>query len=225
MMYRNPHCWETKPTPNNRTPWSVAPEGGVVQGPLDLAFLAGTGMDLVLDEGQIALLSVRGELSRCLWPGFHPLDVGGQNGLPIESMLYFLHLDRTLSVPWHQYIPIRPATGFAPGPRLASGVFEVLVTYPTLFYDAFLRDRDGSGEDICLDTLTHLLPTFLAIRMTTTTPTVDENGAGPDSLAERAAQLPRNCLDEDISPYGLRCVTWSIANISEDEPAPVTPFA
>ena len=225
---KHPDSWETRP---GDRPWpsrAFDPSDGVVQGPEDLSAFAGKGLDLALDDGQIALLTVRGDLRRCLLPGAHALPVGGEGGLPADGRLYVLHLERTLLVPWRQHMPVRATEGGAPGPRLAHGSFGVRIVRPAAFYEALLRERAGAGEDICLATLAHLLPTFLAIRMTRTEPARSGDDLGSDGLAARAARLPHRCLDEDLHGYGLTCVSWSITDVDERraatpprEPVPV----
>ena len=49
--------WSDIPADDTPLTWTLDPEGGLVQGPLDLDFLRGRKLALVLEEGQLALLT------------------------------------------------------------------------------------------------------------------------------------------------------------------------
>ncbi len=188
---RHDRSWELVPRGRDFTSWSVDPPEGVVQGPLDLDFFAGGRLHVVLEEGQMGLLSVDGELHLHMMEGVHLLRVGGDDGLPADGRLHFVHLDAPIRVPWRQHVAVR-----GEGAREAHGHFDVTIADPSLFHRAFLTG-DDDGEALCIRKLSTLLPALLAGHLAAS--------VGDGDLSERAAALDPSVLDPDLAAYGLAC--------------------
>ena len=225
-------AWEDRPADPRPTTWTIDPTEGAVQGPLDLAFLAGGRLDLVIPAGMMALLSDRGGLRRCFLDGIHHLtvgertddddaeDPGGEPGaLAPSGLLYFFDLVGELDLAWRQHLALRPSEGDNAGARPARGRFRVRIVNASAFYEAFLRDREGEGEHICRDALSHLLPTFLAIHLARTSPErIDRR-----DIHDQVADLDPCCLDGQLAPYGLACLGVEMSLDGAALPTALTP--
>ena len=192
--------------------WSPDPDGDTVQGPLDLCFVEGRHLLLSLDRNEAALLAARGRLLRVMLAGHHWFTVGGDD-CPAGSLVYFLRLEQPLTVDWRQYMPVPRRDVDEPATRLHSGRFVVSIVHPVRFYESLLGNRAGEGNEICLPTLRHLLPTLLTIRLAGLEPT------GEGGLASLLSRLEPAALNEDLAPYGLACHAWSIQAPGERRPA------
>jgi len=185
--------------------WEIDPDEGVIQGPLDLCFLDGRSLHLVLKPGQVALLTVRGE-HRAFFPdGAYLLNVGTDD-LAADSLIYFMHTERSFRISWSQIIPMPHFEPGAATTRKASGSFDVRIESPVRFYQEMLRNHAGEGENICNDVLSRIMPTLLTIRLAQT--------CGPDSSKEEhraiLTALSPDDLAGDLVPYGLVCMDISI---------------
>ncbi len=194
--------WTDKQTPIT---WRIDPDKGVVQGPLDLCFLDGRTLHLVLNPGQVALLTARGE-QRAFFPdGAYLLGIGA-NGLPADGLMYFMHTEQSLRITWEQVIPVPPVAPGSPATRRASGSFDVRIESPIRFYQEMLRNHAGEGESICYDMLSRIMPTLLTIRLA--------QACGPGATIEdqRTAltTLHPEDLAVDLAPYGLGCTAMEI---------------
>lgn len=206
--------WHDKQAPRE---WRIDPRRGVVQGPLDLCFLDGRTLHLVLAPGQVALLASRGQ-QRAFFPDGTYLLAVGENGLPSDSLIYFMHTDRNLRIAWSQVIPVPHACAGTAATRRASGDFHVRIDSPVRFHEQILRNRAGEGEAICADVLASLMPTLMTIRLARS---CGPGGTSADQRDVLAALRPTD-LDADLEPYGLSCTALSIdaAFLSEDSPQP-----
>lgn len=196
-MNRRKHCQDVYDAPQHTT-WNLDPRDGVVQGPMDIAFLRRGAFTLILEEGQVALMTVRGKVTAAYFSGAHLLEVGDEDTtVPGNGLLYFVHLDQQLVVPWRQHMPILPSAAWDEEARRAQGTFTVRVTDPVAFHASFLSDRGGEGEEICRDALSHLLPTLMAIHLS--------QSPLDGSLAEAVAALDPAALDAELATYGVAC--------------------
>ena len=113
--------------------WSGGPDDGVIEGPLDLASFAGRSLQLRLETGHLALLTLDGELRAALLDGGHLLRIGEEAGdVPPGARLLFLDTERPLAVRW---------SGAA-----LTGEADLRVADPALFFNAFLRHAEEVGE-------------------------------------------------------------------------------
>ncbi len=197
--------WEQLSDKQMPVTWEIDPDDGVVQGPLDLCFLDGHTLHLVLKPGQVALLTVRGE-QRAVFPDGNYLLSVGANGLATDSLIYFMHTERSFRITWRQIIPMPHCEPGAAATREASGSFDVRIESPVRFYREMLRNHAGEGENICNDVLSRIMPTLLTIHLA--------QACGPDSSIEEQravlAALSPDDLAGDLAPYGLVCMDISI---------------
>jgi hypothetical protein len=197
--------WEQLSDKKMPITWEIDPEDGVIQGPLDLCFLDGQTLHLVLKPGQVALLAVRGE-ERAFYPdGTYLLSVGA-DGVAAGSLVYFMHTERSFSINWRQIIPMPHIEPGAAATREASGSFDVRIDSPVRFYREMLCNHAGEGENICNDVLSRIMPTLLTIHLA--------QACGPDSSVEEQrtalAALRPDDLAGDLAPYGLVCMNITI---------------
>ncbi len=184
-----------------RRPWRVAPEQGVVQGPLDLALFAGERLQLTLQEGQCALLERAGALVGVLGAGVHEVAGGG------SCRAYFVHLDRPVSWQWQE------GSVLWVGPRAARravpiiGACAVLVANATSFYRACLHGarplEDGH--------LPRLLDAVVRDRLESRMERVAAAGAAdPATIQTLLANVAPRDLTEDLDEYGLACTHLAV---------------
>lgn len=197
--------------------WNIDPANGVIQGPLDLCFLDGRLMHLVLKQGQVALMAARGGRRAFFREGSYLLRIGN-GGLPADGLLYFMHTDRTFDIPWEQIIPVPRNEHCDPATRLAAGSFDVRVESPIRFHAEMLDGRDGEGEGICRDVLAKVMPTLLTIRLAHAC----GREATPTSQRDTLATLRPDDMNPDLAPYGLVCTDLRIDQdfLDAQQPAP-----
>ncbi len=198
--------------------WTIDPANGVIQGPLDLCVLNGKLLHLVLERGQVALLAARGGRRAFFQDGGYLLRIGN-HGLPADSLLYFMHTDRTFDISWEQIIPVPRSEHCDPTTRLATGSFEVRIESPVRFHAEMLSNRSGEGENICHDVLARVMPTLLTIRLA--------HACGREASTEKQraalAALRPSDLNPDLAPYGLACTALRIDEglFHQRQPVPV----
>ncbi|MBU0741795.1 hypothetical protein KKA85_05440 [bacterium] len=198
--------------------WTIDPSDGVIQGPLDLCFLNGKLLHLVLKPGQVALLTAREGRRAFFRDGGYLLRIGA-GGLPADGLLYFMHTDRTFGISWEQIIPVPRNELCEPTTRLASGSFDVRIESPVRFHAEMLGNRAGEGEDICRDILAKVMPTMLTIRLA--------HACGREATTakqrEVLAALRPDDLNPDLAPYGLSCTDMRIDErfLNPQQPVPV----
>lgn len=195
---RQARAWDLQPAAPGLLSWSVDPDAGLIQGPLDFGFLAGRRLMLGLEPDQVALFDEGGRLRSVMLSGLHLLDLRREDASWQGARLHFLHLDRPLVLPWRRPLPLR---GAGAGARFATGVFCVRIVEPCAFHAAFLRDGGGGGEQGVRERLAALLPTFLAIRLTRSGEDLQDDAR----LAAAVREVEPAELDADLAAYGLAC--------------------
>jgi hypothetical protein len=178
-------------------------EGAVVSGPHDLCFHAKRIIDLRLRQGELALVTSRGELRAVLMEGHHPLCVGeaGECGATADCLVHFLDLQAALTIDWRQHLPV-PGAVSGPTVRAAHGSFTVRITDPLRFHAALLRDRPGDGVENCRETLGHFVPSLIAIRLAR---------GRREGTSQSPTALTPDCLAGELAEYGLTCTALSVA--------------
>lgn len=179
-----------------RRPWTVAPDQGLVQGPLDLALFTGENLSLVLADGQLALVERGESLEDVLGPGEHVVDCGRQ------GRVYFLLADRSETWQWAAGAVLWVGS---PSRRRAVpiiGSCAVAVADVATFHRTFL---------VGVGTLTdgrwaRLLDAVVRDRLESRLSHVAE-GETPDPAAVQTllAHLAAADLSEDLEEYGLAC--------------------
>lgn len=121
------------------TEWTMDPNQGTVQGPLDLGFFLDRKLRLVLKSDQVALLIANetgGHLKSVYYGGTHLLEIGvGQGLIPSDCQLAFLDLGQVFRMSWTRMNPV------VWGPehdRSLIGKCAVRIVDPEKFYRTFL---------------------------------------------------------------------------------------
>ena len=197
--------WEQWPGERIPEARRIDPAQGVVQGPLELCLLKGCVLHLVLEPGQVALMATRGGNRAFFVDGTYLLSIG-ENGLPPDGRIYFMHTDRSFPIAWRQVIPVPAVDGGAATTHHAEGEFRVRIDSPVRFHEEILRNRDGEGETICAEMLTRVMPTLMTIRLARA---CGRDGTRADQRAALASLQPAD-LDADLAPYGLSCTALTV---------------
>jgi hypothetical protein len=182
-------------------PWTVAPEQGVVQGPLDLALFADENLRLILDDGQLALVERAGVLEEILGPGEHDVDSGRQ------GQAFFLQIDRPVTWQWSAgavlWVGSRTLRQAVP----IIGSCAVVVADVASFHGAFLHGA-GSQED---GRWQRVLDAAVRSRLESRLSHVaDEQTADPATIQTLLARIAAADLSEDLQEYGLACVHLAV---------------
>jgi len=177
-------------------------EQGLIQGPLDLEFLRGRKISVVLEPGQMAMLIQDSELKAVYLDGAHYLDIGhGSHQVPAESSLIFLAANRHIN--------------------LMIGGCSLTIDGPARFYRTFLDTPDMPESDflVCLidQFVRGVLEEFLGSLF-------DPAAApSPAEIQSRLTRLTPKDLADDLAPCGLSCVNLALYTAAppvDDEFAP-----
>jgi len=210
---REARAWDLQPAAPDRLSWTVDPEAGVVQGPLDFGFLAGRRVELSLDRDQVALFDHGGALQCVMFSGLHVLDLRRPDAPLRGARLHFLHLERPLVLTWRRTLAVRG------GAREVTGLCAVRIVEPCAFHAAFLRDGNDAGEDGLRRRLATLLPALLAVRLSRCAEDLQDDAR----LAAAVAALSPDDLDADLAPYGLACDALAVQPPSGSLSDPLLP--
>jgi len=190
----NGRNWAAVPGETETYEWSVDPEHGLVQGPLDLEFLRGHRIHLSLAEGQIALLIQGPDLRAVYLDGGHILDIGrGDQQIPPECHLIFVATGRGLDTRWTRNAPLDLGHQTDVIGSCALGV-----TAPTRFYATFLAGNDTWDEAF----IARVVHQTVSAAMTEI---LDGVADDPVRLQTRLTGLDPSELDDELAPYGLSC--------------------
>lgn len=183
-----------------RSVWSIAPDHGVVQGPLDLAFFADDGLDLTLASGQVALIERGGVLQDILGPGHHDL-TDCQDG-----RAYFVALDRPITWQWSAGAVLW--AGSLTRKRVVPfiGSCSVTVVDVAAFHAAFLSGASvaGGGWQPVLDALVR---SCLERRLQHV---AGDAATDPSALQTLLTAVAAASLSEDLADVGLACVHLAV---------------
>jgi hypothetical protein len=93
--------------PDGITEWTMDPNQGTVQGPLDLGFFLDRTFRLVLKDDQVALLTEAGNLRSVYFGGTHLLEIGNDRGrIAPDCRLAFLDLGQVFKLSWSRMNPV-----------------------------------------------------------------------------------------------------------------------
>jgi len=187
--------WTTLPDDEAVVDWSVQPDQGLVQGPLDLEFLRGRKVALSLEPGQVALLICDDSLQAVYLDGGHILDVGhGRGQVPCSGHLIFLAVGQGLDIRWSSVEPLELGES---GPGLI-GHCTLAIEGPGRFHDTFLAGDDQWDEDFIMRLVRQATRAALERVLA-------DNGLDAGRLQARLANLEPADLDEELAPLGLSC--------------------
>ena len=192
--------WTLLPDDEAVVDWSVQPDQGLVQGPLDLEFLQGRRVLLTLDPGQVALLVCDASVQAVYLDGGHMLDVGhGRGQVPSRGNMVFLTIGRGLKISWNATAPLA-MNGNGPG---LIGHCTLAIDGPGRFYDTFLAGNDQWDEAFIMRLVRQA--TLSALERV-----LAETGTDSTRLQVRLANLDPSDLDDELVPLGLSCRTTSL---------------
>ena len=201
----NGRDWESLPEDEGPLEWTLDRRQGLVQGPLDLEFLRGRKMSLILEPGQMALLIQEDDLQAVYLDGAHYLDIGhGTHQVPPGSKLVFLAADRDINLNWSHQEPLTLSQG--QGPALIGGC-SLAIDAPARFYRTFLNTPETPEPEFLTRLVDQLvrgvMEEFLGDLF---------GGAitGPGEIQPRLTRLTPEDLTDDLAPYGLTCVNLAI---------------
>ncbi|MFO7654814.1 MAG: hypothetical protein R6X25_13510 [Candidatus Krumholzibacteriia bacterium] len=208
----SPSPWDTVAAEKTLV-WSMTPGGGPLQGPLDLAFVAGRRLHLVLDEDQVALLTRDGGVEAVYLTGRHDLDVPeGTDAVPLHATLVFMDLQRPWLIRWRRgtLLHLQDDDG---GEHVLEviGMAACLITDPTAFHRCFL----AGGGPIRPEVVAGLLETLLRSRLEEHLS--DSIGGVTEDLARVQSHLMALGgvdLADDLEPFGLACDQLSLYTAS-----------
>lgn len=206
--------WRTEGTHEAVVDWSVNPDQGLVQGPLDLGFLDGQRIALTLQPGQIALLIDKSGLQAIYLDGCHMLEVGDLHGhLPADGHLVFLDVSRGLNVRWTADEPV--SAGGAGG---IIGNCTLNIAGPSRFFETFLAGVQEWDDEF----IRRLVRQAARAAVERVLEGIDTDRV---HLQTRLANLDPADLDEELAPLGLGCcrtALYTSAPPVESSPADVT---
>lgn len=191
-------------------PWAVDARGGFLQGPLELAFLAGRRLELALGDGMVALLVRGGEVAATFLPGRHQLQVaepGARDAgrpaparaaageLPSEGSLLFVSTAGDILLRWPE----------SPASAVPAGECALRITAPVAFFGTFLRQAERVGEEFLRKLLTTL---------------VLDRARALLAAGRTAAQIRPGDLAPLLGPVGLDCRSLRLEPSPAESPSP-----
>ncbi len=191
---------------NNRVQWSLNPQGGPLQGPLDLGFFTGQTLCLDLSPKQVALVAGEGRLSRLFLGGHHILPVGtGIHLLSPNQRLIFLDLEqpfqfsftRSDRVVWGQRAR-----------RSLLGACSVNIHSPEAFFASFLAGNEALDPGFVYRLLGQVIRSSLAETLTQILPEADDWGF--QKVQDCVLKLKPTILRAHCDPFGLVCTDLSL---------------
>jgi hypothetical protein len=206
MGLQSSRDWESLPADEGPLEWTLDQRQGLIQGPLDLEFLRGRKISIVLDPGQMALLIQDHDLKAVYLDGAHYLDIGhGNHQVSADSSLIFLAANQHINLNWSPQAPLR--LGPNRDEALIGGC-SLIIDGPARFYRTFLDTPEMPDPDflVCLiDQLVRgVLEDFLDNLF-------DPAAApGPAEIQSRLTRLTPEDLADDLVPCGLACVNLAI---------------
>ncbi len=181
--------------------WTVAPEQGVIQGPLDLAHFADVGLRLTLRNGQCALVEHAGALAGVLGAGVHEVPCDE------SRRLYFLHLDQPVCWQWQEgaVLWVGPRASRRAVPII--GACAVTVADVPRFYRTFLCGPESLETGHVPRLLDAMVRERLEARLERVTADGETDAATIQTLL---AHVTAEDLAEDLDEYGLVCVRLAV---------------
>ncbi len=198
--------WDSVPADEGPLEWTLDHRQGLIQGPLDLEFLRGRKISLVLEPGQMAMLIQDGDLKAVYLDGAHYLDIGhGNHQVPAESRLIFLATNRHINLNWPPQAPLRM------GPNLDEALIggcSLTIDGPARFYRTFLDTPEIPDPDF----LVHLIDQLVRGILEELLSDLFDPAATtePAEIQSRLTRLVPEELADDLAPCGLACVNLAV---------------
>lgn len=218
----NGRQWAALPLDGGPIEWSVSADQGYVQGPLDLEFLRGQKLSLLLTEGQQALLVQDGQLRAVYLDGAHYLEIGqGERQIPPSCQLIFLALEQSLRLRWPRTAPL--AWGPEPEQTLI-GNCSLSIEWPGRFFGTFLQGQPQPDPDFILRLIDQMIRGLFEDLLTVGVDS--ETTAGAYELQARLTRLSPADLNDELNSCGLNCTRLAVYTAAppvEDQIREVTP--
>jgi len=202
----NGRRWAAMPIDGAPIEWSIDPDQGYVQGPLDLEFLRGQKLSLMLTEGQQALLVQDNQLKAVYLDGTHYLDVGkSPHQVDPACQLIFLALSKPLQLHW----PRAKALQWGPAPhQTLIGNCNLHIEWPSRFFATFLQGHPDPEPGFTTRLIDQMVRNLFAEHLSTSINGEDELSA--IEVQARLTRLSPDDLNEDLSCCGLRCTHLAV---------------
>jgi len=216
--------WEPLPADGRVLAWSVDHEAGLVQGPLDLAFLDGKQLVLNLDDGQVALLIHSEDLEAIFLPGSHHLTVGDDaTTLTRDGQLVFLLTSAPVQLRWREGTSLH-VIGDDGQERRESviGHCTCLIDGPARFWSCFLAGVKEIGEEYILKVIDALVRSRLEAIVAEA---AGQGIGGAGAAQTRLTQLTPEEFSEELQEYGLECVQIAVYTATPPVEEPVSSTA
>ncbi len=203
---QNGRDWESLPANEGPLEWTLDHRQGLIQGPLDLEFLRGRKISLVLEPGQLAMLIQDSDLKAVYLDGAHYLDIGhGNHQVPADSRLIFLAANRHINLNWSHQAPL----SLDPNRDEAIiGGCSLTIDGPARFYRTFLDTPEILDPEFLVRLIDQLvrgiLEEFLGNLFDPAAP------PGPAEIQSRLTRLTPEDLADDLAPCGLACVNLAV---------------
>ena len=198
--------WSSLPVEGGPLEWSIDADQGRIQGPLDLEFLRGQSLSLVLKENQQALLVRDGQLSAVYLDGAHHLEIGhGSRQIDPACQLIFLAMNDPLQMKW---TPANPLRWGPEAHQTLIGSCALHVQGVGRFFDTFLQGRPslepGFIERLIDQQVRGLFEDLLAAD--------PETGIAPSDIEVQArlTRLSPNDLSDELNACGLGCTHLAV---------------
>ena len=198
--------WESLPPEEGPLEWTLDHRQGLVQGPLDLEFLHGRRMSLMLEPGQMALLIHDDDLKAVYLDGAHFLDIGhGTHQVPADGSLLFLAADRDINLNWSRHEPLK--VGENRQEALIGGC-SLTIDAPARFYRTFLDTPETPDPGFLIRLVDQVVRGALEEFLGTMLEGVASEG--PGGLQSCLTRLTPADLADDLVPCGLACLNLAV---------------
>jgi hypothetical protein len=198
--------WDTLPPAEGPIDWSLDSRLGFLQGPLDLEFLRGRKISLVLEPAQVALLVQNNDLKAVYLDGAHYLDIGhGTHQVPADGKLIFLAADQHLSLSWSREAPLR--LGAKHGQELI-GSCALTIDGPARFFRTFLDTPELPDADFLRRLIDQLVRGILEECLGYLFDSAVALGSA--EIQSRLTRLAPEDLADHLFPCGLSCVNVAL---------------
>ena len=209
---------EYQPSSEDVLAWSMADAGEAVQGPLDLGFLRGKVLQLVLQERQVALQVEDGRLLAVFLEGNHTLRIGpGAGELSPGSEIVFLNLASSLELSWKgdAHVLVREGDEEPRELRLV-GECACRIAAPEAFYAAFLRHAEHEGPHLTRRVLDALIRARIEQHLGEL---AAERQLDPDRFATELERLGPEDVAPGLGRLGLSCQALAVRAAGKPSPA------
>jgi len=198
--------WSVAPIKDAPVAWSIEADKGYIQGPLDLEFLRGKKLSLVLTKGQQALLVHNGQLRAVYLDGVHYLEIGtGRRQIDPSCRLIFLAMDKPLRLSWSRSAPL------CWGPQAQQtliGSCDLRIEWPSRFFGTFLQGVPAPDPDFTVRLIEQMVRGLFESILQTVAET--EAAPGDTEIQAHLMRLTPQDLNDELNANGLNCTHLAV---------------